>query len=92
MEYKKISKAFKAMGDVTRLEVLDMLSNGSLCACKILEKFQITQPTLSYHMKILCDANLVNCVKEGLWMHYSINTDEVRYIRAFIEGIISKEM
>ena len=52
-QYQKNAGWFKALADPTRLEIVDMLSCGELCACKILERFQITQPTLSHHMKIL---------------------------------------
>jgi len=66
---------FKALADKNRLMIIDMLSRGELCACKILEKFNITQPTLSHHMKILCDSGLVSGRKEGKWMYYSINAE-----------------
>jgi len=62
---------FRALGDQSRLEIMDMLSCGELCACKILERFHITQPTLSHHMKILCDSGLVTGRKEGKWTYYS---------------------
>ena len=65
---------FKALSDVNRLRILDMLCNGELCACKILEKFKITQPTLSHHMKILCDCGIVSKRKEGKWMYYTISS------------------
>lgn len=64
---------FKALSDETRLQIIDMLSEKELCACHILEKFNITQPTLSYHMKILKDGGIVNCSKNGSWMNYSLN-------------------
>ena len=64
---------FKALADKNRLMIMNMLTGGELCACKILEKFNITQPTLSHHMKILCDCGLVNASKEGKWMYYSIS-------------------
>ena len=63
----------KALADETRLEILQMLHEEELCACKIQEHFAITQPTLSYHMKILVQSGLVIGRKDGLWMHYSIN-------------------
>ena len=66
---------FKALGDSTRLEIVQMLAGGEMCACKILEKFEITQPTLSHHMKLLCDADIVQGRKEGKWVHYSINPE-----------------
>jgi len=71
--YEKYAELFKALGDTNRLLILDMLCKGERCACKVLEKFKITQPTLSHHMKILCDCGIVNKRKEGKWMYYSIN-------------------
>jgi len=56
---------FKALSDPNRLMIVDMLSCGELCACRILERFRITQPTLSHHMKTLCDCGLVLWRKEG---------------------------
>ena len=43
----------KALGDSNRLQIIQMLSDGEKCGCKLLEAFEITQPTLSHHMKIL---------------------------------------
>ncbi|MGP1432413.1 MAG: ArsR/SmtB family transcription factor [Treponema sp.] len=45
----------RALRDSTRLEIIKMLNDGEKCACKIVERFSITQPTLSYHMKILTE-------------------------------------
>jgi len=70
--YEVPAELFKALSDPTRLQILDMLCKGELCACKILEKFKITQPTLSHHMKILCDCGIVKKRKEGKWMFYAI--------------------
>ena len=78
---------FKALADTNRLMIVDMLSCGELCACKILEKFEITQPTLSHHMKILCDCGLVNGRKEGKWMYYSLNEDKVQDCKDFLCAI-----
>lgn len=63
----------KALGDSNRLQIVQILSDGEKCGCKLLETFEITQPTLSHHMKILCECGLVNDRKEGKWNHYSIN-------------------
>ncbi len=71
---------FKALADETRLAILDMLSKEELCACHILEEFDITQPTLSYHMKILVESGLVASSKEGTWMRYRINADKISSI------------
>ena len=64
-KYIEISKKLKVLSDPKRLEIIDMLSCDELCACEILEKFDITQPTLSNDMKRLEDANLVISRREG---------------------------
>ena len=64
---------FKALSDETRLKILTMLKKGKTCACKILEEFRFTQPTLSYHMKQLTDSGLVDAEKDGKWVYYSAN-------------------
>lgn len=73
MTDEKISEICKALGDPNRLKIIKLLTGGELCACRLLEAFQITQPTLSHHMKILSEADLVFVRKEGKWSYYSIN-------------------
>lgn len=77
----------KALSDETRIKIFNMLSQGELCACKILEEFNITQPTLSYHMKILCESGLVIGRKDGIWMRYSINQESLDQIKELFAEI-----
>ena len=77
----------KALGDPNRLQIVHMLADGERCGCKLLEAFDITQPTLSHHMKILCDCGLVSARKEGKWQHYSINTNVWNEFSDFIKQI-----
>ena len=58
--YQNRAVIFKALGDENRWKILDILKGGEKCACVLLNKLEISQPTLSHHMKILCDARLVN--------------------------------
>ncbi len=90
-EYAGYSAVFKALSDETRLKILDILSCGELCACKILENLHITQPTLSYHMKLLCDCGLVRSRKEGSWIHYWINKDRVADITLFMDTLLNEK-
>ena len=80
---------FKALSDPNRLMIVDMLSCGELCACHILIRFKITQPTLSHHMKILCDCGLVKGRKEGKWMYYTLNEEIIQDFQAFFAEITS---
>lgn len=77
----------KALGDSNRLAIIKMLSDGEKCGCKLLEYFEITQPTLSHHMKVLCDCGLVNARKDGKWSHYSINCETLDSFKNFIEEL-----
>ena len=80
IDYQEYSKIFKAFSDPKRLKILDMLSNGELCACKILEEFNITQPTLSHDMKILLETGVVRSWKEGKWTHYELNLEKMNEV------------
>lgn len=77
-------KKIKALTDANRLAIMLALQHGEKCACELLEELHITQPTLSYHMKILADSGLIDYYKEGKWMHYSISAEGVQDFREMI--------
>lgn len=72
--YQQQARIFKAFCDPNRLEILELLRSGELCACKLQDQLQLTQSGLSYHMKILCESGIVTSRQEGKWTHYSLNT------------------
>ena len=67
------ARVFKAFCDETRLLALSLLQSGEKCACVLLEKVSVSQPTLSHHMKILVESGIVAARKEGKWTYYSIS-------------------
>ena len=75
LDEKMIATIFKALCDENRISILKLLISGEKCACKLLEEINVTQPTMSHHMKILCDSGIVIGRKEGKWMHYSISEE-----------------
>lgn len=77
---KECAQLFKALADETRLTILEIISCGELCACEILLSLTISQSSLSYHMKILCDNGLVNCRIDGKRSMYSL--DEKGFLKA----------
>lgn len=89
--YAEYVPALKAMSDETRLKIIDMLSCGEMCACDILEEFSISQSTLSYHMKILSESGLVNAVRDGAWMRYTLNKKKTEEIKAFFNCITNEK-
>lgn len=72
---KRIVTIFKALCDENRIRILKLLQSGEKCACVLLDDLKITQPTLSHHMKILCDSDVVAGRKDGKWTYYSISSD-----------------
>ena len=70
---KRCASLFKALSDENRIRILKLLRSGERCACVLLDDLQITQPTLSHHMKILCDSDIVVGRREGKWTYYSIS-------------------
>ena len=86
-ELTDYAAVFKALSDETRLKILQLLSGKELCGCTLLSEFQITQPTLSYHMKLLCGCGLVLSHKEGSWMRYSLNKEKLEEILTLLSQI-----
>ena len=84
MDTMDVVKIGKALSDEKRVKILQMLTDGEKCGCKILEAFEITQPTLSHHMKILCESRVVDARKDGKWSHYSANGDVIREFGNYI--------
>lgn len=88
MDNKRVAVMFKAFCDENRLQILELLCSGERCACNILEEMHITQPTLSHHMKILCDAGIVTGRKEGKWMHYSISSEGMKEVKECLDHFV----
>ena len=68
---------FKALNDTTRreiLEILEILKEGDLTAGEIADRFNISKPSISHHLDLLKQADLVTAVKEGQFIYYSLNT------------------
>lgn len=89
--YREYVPIFKAISDETRLRILDLLSSNNLCACDLLEQFNISQSTLSYHMKILSDCGLVKGEKEGTWVRYAVNQERMKEMMTFLLEINRKK-
>ena len=87
MDERKTALIFKAFCDENRIRILYLLRGGEKCACRLLEEMSISQPTLSHHMKILCDSGIVVGRKEGKWMHYRICPEGVQVARDYLTGL-----
>ena len=73
------AKIFKALCDEKRLMILELLQSGEKCACVLIDKMDMGQSGLSYHMKILCESGIVTSRQEGKWTHYSLSKSGSEY-------------
>ncbi len=89
MDEKKIAIIFKAFCDENRIKIIKSLRTGEKCACELLEEIHVTQPTLSHHMKILCDSGIVVDRKEGKWTHYSISQKGAEQAKEYLQLLTS---
>ncbi|MGL4951284.1 MAG: ArsR/SmtB family transcription factor [Mycoplasma sp.] len=87
MKNKELAECMKALSDETRVSILKKLKQNTQCGCDILESFKITQPTFSYHMKILVECNLVTFEKKGVCNHYCINQSKIDFIIEFFKNL-----
>lgn len=82
------AEVMRALADENRLAIIGALADdGELCACKILERLEIGQSTLSHHMKILVDCGLVSARKDGRWMHYRLDRRRLAAVGAAIVAL-----
>ena len=89
VDYRNDAKLFKALSDENRLQILAQLNAEEKCACVLLEKLAISQPTLSHHMRVLVDARLVECRREGKWMYYSLRRGAKEELSRIIEAYMA---
>lgn len=89
--YLENAKVFRALGDPKRAMIVDMLSCGELCACHILAKFEMSQSTLSHHMKILRECGLVKGREQGKWTYYSLDAEAVEKAKQFFNAITTNK-
>ncbi len=88
---KRTAAVFKAFCDENRIRILKLLTAGEKCGCKLLEEINITQPTMSHHMKILCDSGVVVGRKKGKRTHYSISPEGVEAAMKYLQELTKQK-
>lgn len=87
----KLIKKLKALGDETRLRILNILRYGPLCVCEIEDILQITQSNASRHLSKLMNADLVTYYKEAKYVYYKLDEETLREF-SFIKELLSNEL
>ncbi|HGJ66997.1 TPA: ArsR family transcriptional regulator [bacterium] len=85
-------KVFKALSNETRLEIIKLLSERSLCVNALVNKISMSQPAISQHLSILENAGLVVGVKKGYWVHYELVTQRFQECANLILELTSREV
>lgn len=83
----KTAELFHALADETRLDILDQLKDGERCVCELTDALQTGQSRLSFHLKVLKDAGLIQDRPEGRWIYYSINSDAVEELEDLVASL-----
>ena len=78
---------FRALGDETRLQIIDRLSDGEECVCDLTDLLATKQSLLSFHLKTLKDAGIINDRRDGRWVYYSVNPDALELQEQFARTI-----
>ncbi|HEV7364189.1 MAG TPA: metalloregulator ArsR/SmtB family transcription factor [Solirubrobacteraceae bacterium] len=85
-EAQRMAAIAKALGDPVRLQLVDVLRKhaGKVCVCELVPLFDLSQPTVSHHLKVLRDAGIVGSERRGLWAYYYVVPDAVAELRGWL--------
>ena len=83
----KTAELCHALADETRLDILDQLKDGERCVCELTDALQAGQSRLSFHLKVLKDAGLIQDRPEGRWIYYAINADAVEELEGLVASL-----
>ncbi|SNX66606.1 DNA-binding transcriptional ArsR family regulator [Streptomyces sp. TLI_55] len=83
-----LAKVFKALGDPVRLRLMSMIASrgpgGEICVCDLTPAFDVSQPTISHHLKLLRQAGLIDCERRGTWVYYWVLPGVLDKLAAFL--------
>ena len=82
----RMAEVAKALGDPVRLQLVDVLRKhaGKVCVCELVPLFDLSQPTVSHHLKVLRDADIVGSERRGLWAYYYVLPDALKELSAWL--------
>ena len=87
-----LARMFKALGDPVRLRLLSMVAGGDggeACVCELTPAFDLSQPTISHHLKVLREAGLLTCERRGTWVHYRVVPGALAQLSAVLGSVPS---
>jgi ArsR family transcriptional regulator, arsenate/arsenite/antimonite-responsive transcriptional repressor len=84
----RMATVAKALGDPIRMQLVDVLRKhaGKVCVCELVPLFDLSQPTVSHHLKVLREAGIVGSERQGLWAYYYVNPDSLEELSAWLSS------
>jgi ArsR family transcriptional regulator, arsenate/arsenite/antimonite-responsive transcriptional repressor len=88
IEAERMAAVAKALGDPIRMQLVDVLRKhaGQVCVCELVPLFDLSQPTVSHHLKVLREAGIVGSERRGLWAYYYVEPDAVNELSAWLSN------
>src|SRR3712207_5013031 len=88
-ERERLVAAFKALADPTRLDVFRLIAaqEAPICACDVVDRFDVSQPTISHHLKVLREAGLITASRRGVWAYYAADPRGVAGLRDVLDAL-----
>jgi ArsR family transcriptional regulator len=85
------ARLFKALGDPTRIEILRLIAAqpGPTCVCDLVERFDLSQPTISHHLKLLREAGLLSQSRVGVWSFYAIDPEGAEALAGAAQALLA---
>ena len=86
----RLVAACKALGDPTRFEVFRLIAaqDAPICACDVVDRFAVRQPTVSHHLKTLRQAGLITASRRGVWAYYAVDQRGLDLVRAALDDLV----
>jgi ArsR family transcriptional regulator len=87
---ERVAPLLKALADPVRLRLLSLVAahaGGEACVCDLNEAFELSQPTISHHLKVLHEAGLLDRSKRGTWVYYAVRREALRDVAALLGGV-----
>jgi ArsR family transcriptional regulator len=89
---ERVARLLKSLADPVRLRLLSLVAShaaGEACVCDLNDAFELSQPTISHHLKVLHESGLLHREKRGVWVFYRVNTSALGDVAALLGGVIA---
>lgn len=86
-DFKLVTAGFQALSEPLRLQILELLQERELCVCELRDRVEVSQSKLSFHLKILREAQLARSRQEGRWVYYSLNLPQLLMLQQYLKQL-----